>query len=89
MCIRDSDKIIPIEHVCSIDEFACLLMGPEKLEENARKIGQNVQKIIMENVGECLTASVGIAPSKLLAKTACDIVKPLGLTILRLSLIHI
>lgn len=79
------DKVIPIHHKCSIDEFACLLMGPEKLEENARKIGHNVQKIIMENVGECLTASVGIAPSKLLAKTACDIVKPLGLTILRMD----
>lgn len=79
------DKVIPIDHTCSIDEFACLLMGPQKLEENARKIGLDVQKIIMQDVGECLTASVGIAPSKLLAKTACDIVKPLGLTILRMD----
>lgn len=79
------DKIIPIEKICSIDEYACSLMGPEKLEDNARKIGHQIQKIIMENVGECLTSSVGIAPSMLLAKTAADIKKPLGLTLLRMD----
>lgn len=82
---NEIDKIIPIEQVCSIDEFACILMGPQKLEENARQIGHNVQNIIVDNVGQCLTASIGIAPSKLLAKTACDIVKPFGLTILRMD----
>ncbi|MGL6042634.1 MAG: DNA polymerase Y family protein, partial [Sandaracinobacteroides sp.] len=33
-------------------------------------------------VGECLTSSVGIAPSRLLAKIAADMQKPDGLTIL-------
>ena len=77
------DKVIPIDSICSVDEFACLLMGPQRFEENARQIGMNLQRIILSEVGEYLTASVGIAPSKLLAKTAADIIKPLGLTVLR------
>lgn len=79
------DKIIPIDAVCSIDEFACLLMGPQRLEKNALELGYKIQKIIMDEVGECLTSSVGIAPSRLLAKTAADMKKPLGVTLLRMD----
>lgn len=82
---EEIDKIIPIEKTCSIDEFACILMGPQKLENEARKIGYAVQRIIMENIGVALTSSIGIAPSMLLAKTAADMKKPLGLTLLRMD----
>ena len=77
------DHVIPVEKVCSIDEVACRLMGPERLEAPARALGHRIQRRILENVGECLTASIGIAPSRLLAKTAADMKKPLGLTVLR------
>ncbi|CAM3119011.1 DNA-directed DNA polymerase [Asticcacaulis taihuensis] len=77
------DHVIPVEKVCSIDEVACRLMGPQQLEAPARALGHRIQRRILENVGECLTASIGIAPSRLLAKTAADMKKPLGLTVLR------
>lgn len=76
------DKIIPIDSVCSIDEFACLLMGSEKIKSNAHKIAVDIQNIIRKDVGICLTSSIGVAPSKLLAKTAADMKKPLGVTII-------
>ncbi|MGZ3299053.1 MAG: Y-family DNA polymerase, partial [Asticcacaulis sp.] len=77
------DRVIPVDRVCSIDEVACRLMGPQRMEAAARALGHRIQRLILENVGECLTASIGIAPSKLLAKTAADMKKPLGLTVLR------
>jgi len=77
------DCVIPVEKVCSIDEVACRLTGPQRLEAPARALGHRIQRRILENVGECLTASIGIAPSRLLAKTAADMEKPLGLTVLR------
>lgn len=83
--LAEIDHVIPIDRVCSIDEFACKLMGPERVEVAAIALGHRIQRRILENVGECLTASVGIAPSRLLAKTAADMRKPLGLTVLRMD----
>ena len=79
------DRVIPIELVCSIDEFACRLMGPQKLETKALKLALDVQQSIMHLVGPCLTSSVGLAPSILLAKTGADMKKPLGVTLLRMD----
>lgn len=81
--LAEVDHVIPVEKVCSIDEVACRLMGPQRHEAVARALGHRIQRRILENVGQCLTASIGIAPSRLLAKTAADMKKPLGLTVLR------
>lgn len=83
--LAEVDQVIPVEKVCSIDEVACRLMGPETQEAVARALGHRIQRRILENVGECLTASIGIAPSRMLAKTAADMQKPLGLTVLRMD----
>ncbi len=83
--LAEIDNHIPVEKVCSIDEVACRLMGPQCSEEAARDLGGRIQQGILENVGECLTASVGLAPSRMLAKTAADMKKPLGLTVLRMD----
>jgi DNA polymerase-4 len=48
----------------------------QKVEKSAIKAGLNA------NVGECLTASIGVASNRLLAKMAADMKKPDGLTIL-------
>ncbi|MDC7684001.1 DNA-directed DNA polymerase [Asticcacaulis sp. BYS171W] len=79
------DTVMPVEKVCSIDEVACLLMGPQRHEAAARALGHRIQKRILERIGECLTASIGIAPSRMLAKTAADMMKPLGMTVLRMD----
>ncbi len=83
--LEQVDRVLPVEKVCSIDEVACRLMGPQRLEAPARALGHRIQRLILENVGECLTSSIGIAPSRLLAKTAADMKKPLGLTVLRMD----
>lgn len=83
--LEQVDKVLPVEKVCSIDEVACRLMGPECAEDVARGLGERIQRLILDHVGVCMTASIGIAPSRLLAKTAADMKKPLGLTVLRLD----
>ena len=83
--LEQVDRVMPVDKVCSIDEVACRLTGPQRLEAPARSLGHRIQRRILEHVGECLTASIGLAPSRLLAKTAADMRKPLGLTVLRLD----
>ncbi len=74
---------IPVTHVCSIDEVACRLLDNENGLERAIDLARRIKAGIRANVGDCLTASVGIAPSRLLAKIAADMQKPDGLTVLQ------
>jgi DNA polymerase-4 len=72
-------KICPVERVLSIDEMVCRLMGREQELENALEIGRKVKKIILDEVGCCLTSSVGLGPNITVAKIASDLQKPDGL----------
>lgn len=81
--ILDSiESCVPIEHVMSIDEVACILDRSQQTPEAATKLAREMKRTIRERVGECLTISVGVATNKLLAKLASDMQKPDGLTIL-------
>ena len=73
---------VPVTHVCSIDEVACRLLDNENGREQAMALARRIKAGIRANVGECLTSSVGIAPSRLLAKMAADMQKPDGLTVI-------
>ena len=73
---------IPVTHICSIDEVACRLLDNENDRQSAAALARRIKAGIRANVGECLTSSVGIAPSRLLAKMAADMQKPDGLTII-------
>ena len=81
--MAEIDRHVPVWKVGSIDECSCELIGPERQEANAVALARRIQAGIMQNVGECLRSSVGLAPSRFLAKTACGMKKPAGLTILR------
>jgi DNA polymerase-4 len=81
--MAEIDRHIPVWKVGSIDECSCELIGPERQEANAVALAKRIQASIRRNVGDCLHSSVGIAPSRFLAKTACGMKKPDGLTILR------
>ncbi|MBC7457053.1 MAG: DNA polymerase [Bdellovibrionaceae bacterium] len=72
-------KVCPVEKVLSIDEMVCCLMGREQELENALEIGRKVKQIILDEVGECLTSSVGLGPNITIAKIASDLQKPNGL----------
>ena len=81
--MAEIDRHVPVWKVGSIDECSCELLGPERQEANAVALARRIQAGIMQNVGECLRSSIGLAPSRFLAKTACGMKKPAGLTILR------
>jgi DNA polymerase-4 len=65
----------------SIDEAFLDLKGMEKLVPDIPSLGSKVKARIKEVTG--LTASVGLAPNKFLAKLASDLRKPDGLVIIR------
>ncbi|MBA3879233.1 MAG: type VI secretion protein ImpB [Sphingobium sp.] len=73
---------IPVTKVCSIDEVACRLLDNENSVDAATALAHRIKAGIRAQVGDCLTSSVGIAPNRLLAKLASDMMKPDGLVIL-------
>jgi DNA polymerase-4 len=70
---------IPIETVKSIDEMTCALdrasiAAPQEL-------ASRIQSRIAKNIGSQITCSIGFAANRLLAKIACKVDKPNGVTI--------
>ncbi len=80
--MTEIDRHIPLEKVCSIDEVACRLIGPEQDKGNAIALAQRIKQSIADNVGLYLKSSIGIAPNRFLAKVAGNLQKPNGLTVL-------
>lgn len=80
--LDEVDRHIPVEKVWSIDEMACRLMGPQRLEAEAVVLAQRIKQGLLDNLGECIRCSIGIAPNAYLAKVASDMQKPDGLTVL-------
>lgn len=76
------DSVIAIAEVLSIDEVMCELTGSWQQESVVRELAREVKTKIREEVGECLTCSIGIGPNRFLAKTASNMQKPDGLTML-------
>ncbi|NOZ42882.1 MAG: impB/mucB/samB family protein [Alphaproteobacteria bacterium] len=73
---------IPVTKICSIDEAACRLIGPEQEKENAITLARQIKQGIADHVGRYLKSSIGIAPNRFLAKVASNLHKPDGLTVL-------
>jgi DNA polymerase-4 len=80
--LDEIDLHIPVTKVCSIDEMACQLMKNEMTVERTTQIAHAIKTGIAKNIGEYVRCSIGVAPSKYLAKVATDMQKPDGLTIL-------
>jgi DNA polymerase-4 len=76
------DTCIPVEKVMSIDEVACRLMGTERQVPAARELAVKIKRVLREQVGECLTCSIGIAPNVFLGKVGSDLQKPDGLVVI-------
>lgn len=81
--IEAVDSVLPVRAVCSIDEIACELTGTQQDPLKAARLANQVKEAIQARVGSQLKCSIGIAPNFLLAKIACDMQKPDGLTILQ------
>ena len=79
--VAEIERHIPVTHVCSIDEVACRLLDNENGRDAAEALAHRIKAGIARNVGERLTCSIGIAPNRLLAKLASDLMKPDGLVV--------
>ncbi len=76
------DQVVPVQDVMSIDEMACGLTGRWRERSQAERLARQVKAALRQQLGECLTCSIGIAPNTLLAKLASNMHKPDGLTVL-------
>jgi DNA polymerase-4 len=71
----------PIEVVKSIDEMACKLDGAAIADPAG--LAARIKDRIRLNIGPYITCSIGFAANRLLAKVACKMDKPNGVTIWR------
>lgn len=76
------DRCVPIHKVYSIDEAAIRLLRHERERKHAVRLALKIKRRIALDVGEVLTCSIGLSPTRLLAKIASDLQKPDGLTVL-------
>ncbi len=79
------ESFSPFYTPLSVDEFVINLERNEQNRKTSLEIGRQIKEKIREEVGDYLTCSVGIGPSKLLAKMAAESKKPDGLTLLELK----
>jgi DNA polymerase IV len=73
------ERITPLVEPLSIDEAFLDVTGARGLFGDGPAIGRRIKRMIREETG--LTASVGVAPNKFLAKLASELDKPDGLTV--------
>ncbi len=83
--VDEIENHLHVTKIMSIDEVACELLGSEREPDKARQLALEIKRGIESRVGECLKSSIGIAPSRLLAKIASNLQKPDGLTIIQAS----
>ena len=80
--LRSVDQCAPVHKVYSIDEWTIQLMGVERGRERAMELARQIKRQLRKDFSEALTCSIGIAPTRLLAKIATDLQKPNGLVVL-------
>ncbi len=78
-------KHTPITKVCSVDELSSRLLPLRCDEDAAITLSFAIKRSLREDVGECVTCSIGLSSNAYLAKIATDLQKPDGLVILRPS----
>ncbi len=71
--------IIPIDAVKSIDELTCRLQKRDIADPRA--LAAKIKRNIHENIGPYITCSIGFAANRHLAKIACKMDKPDGVTV--------
>jgi DNA polymerase-4 len=80
--LRSIDQCLPVHKVYSIDEWTIRLLGEEQKQERAVALGRRIKRQLLHDFSPWLTCSIGIAPTRLLAKIASELKKPDGLTVL-------
>src|SRR5271154_906484 len=80
--LRSIDQCLPVHKVYSIDEWTIRLLGDEQKRERATTLAHRIKQQLLKDFSPWLTCSIGIAPTRLLAKIASELKKPDGLTVL-------
>jgi len=70
---------IPVDTIKSIDELTCRLDRHDSA--HPCDLAQRIKKRLCQNIGDQITCSIGFAANRMLAKIACKIDKPNGVTI--------
>jgi DNA polymerase-4 len=83
--LRSMDQCAEVERVYSIDEWTVRLRGEDKSPAQATELARQMKRQLLQDFGPWLTCSIGIAPTRLLAKIASSLQKPDGLTLLPIS----
>jgi DNA polymerase-4 len=78
--------VSPLVEPLSVDEAFVDLTGTERLLGPADEVARGIRRRIRAELG--VTASVGVAPNKFVAKIASDLDKPDGLTIVAPDRVH-
>lgn len=81
--MRLLSRYTPLMEQNSIDEAWLDMTGCEGLYGTPLQAAEHIMQEIRETLG--LLCSIGIAPNKFLAKMACEMKKPLGITMLSLQ----
>lgn len=77
------EDCIHLEKASSIDEVHAWLMGRERQRDEAVAIARRIKdKLVEVGIGPSMTCSIGIGPNRFIAKTASDMGKPDGLTVI-------
>jgi DNA polymerase-4 len=80
--IEVAETVLPVDEVCSIDEMRFKLLKTESPPDIARGLALKIKAAIREQIGECMTSSIGIAPNSFLAKVGTELQKPDGLVVI-------
>ena len=79
-------EFTPLVQGLSLDEAYLDVTHSQALKGDPVEIARAIKSLVLERTG--LTASVGVAPNKLVAKIASDLDKPDGLTVVPADRIH-
>ncbi len=77
--LREISTVLPLEVVKSIDELSCKL--DNVAQKNPKTIANEIKNRLRHNIGPYITCSIGFAANRQLAKIACKMDKPDGVTI--------
>lgn len=77
--INEIISVLPVEAIKSIDELTCRL--DQRDQQDPLAVAAKIKQRIRENIGPFITCSIGIAANRQLAKIACKMDKPDGVTL--------